>query len=169
MLKLYTHRSTNDIITILIIIIITIINDIIMPFELPLEEDDQHDQLPPNTFGFSTSDDTEQPTSPNLMRDNDLNTRVDTLQSQLSYLTAMMTELLLKFDQENLPRQPSFSQNTDISPSNVSQTPTNSRYTSEESGINYDFLGIDDLLSTPRDTTSIKLSGINALSGKDRM
>jgi hypothetical protein len=63
-LRLYTHRSTNDIIIIIIrstndiiiltIIIIIIIKDIIMPFELPLERDDREGQLPPDTFAFST-------------------------------------------------------------------------------------------------------------------
>jgi hypothetical protein len=118
----------------------------------------------------SSSSDDELPSSPT--RNNSIDRRVDALQTQLSTLTALMTELLFKTERQQQqnnqsPATPVTIANT--SSSNVSQTPTNSRYTSEESGDTYDFLGVDDLLSTPRDSTSIKLSGFNALSGRDRM
>jgi hypothetical protein len=82
-----------------------------------------------------------------------------------------MTELSYKTErqqqQNQSPATPLTIANT--SSSNVSQTPTNSRYTSEASGNTYDFLGIDSLLSIPRDSTSMKLSDFNAISGRDQM
>jgi hypothetical protein len=105
---------------------------------------------------------------PTETTDNNLQNQVDTLQNQLSALTTMMAELLLK--QETPSRStPSRSSNPTSSSPSPSTPLTNSRFVSEELGHDYDFLGVDDFLTTPRNHTSMKLSGINALSGRDRM
>jgi hypothetical protein len=51
----------------------------------------------------------------------------------------------------------------------MTTTPINSRFASDTAGKEYDFLGIDDFLPTPCSDTAIKMTGINAMSGKECM
>ena len=88
--------------------------------------------------------------------------RVNEMQSQLSTITTLLAQLVM--NAKAVPSTPVSS-----TAAAIPSTPTNSRYTSEAVGDDYDFLGIDDLLTSPRNQADAKLSGINALSGKDRM
>lgn len=135
--------------------------------------------MPPvsQSFSFST-DDSPSPTMTSLNPDDENNPnpdgttdssipvpieeRVNALQGQLLTITQMLAQLMMTANPS--PGTP-VSSKAAVLPA----TPTNSRFASEAIGDEYDFLGIDDLLTTPRNQADVKLSGINALSGKDRM
>lgn len=126
--------------------------------------------MPPisESQSFETSSTMTDPSSgndPDLDEAPDISDRVDLMQLQLTKLTGLLAQLLVD-KAASAPSTPVASSSAAAVPP---PTPTNSRYISEAAGDDYDFLGIDDLLTQPRNQADVKLSGINALSGKDRM
>jgi hypothetical protein len=141
-----------------------------------------------NSLGSSSSNPSAT-TSPGLHHTTSTTTptmedRIDGVEYQLSSLQDTMDQIMDMLKQQSWSTNPSTpvgtgnlgtssgsGTNTPGATSAAAPTPssTNSRFVAEASGKSYDFLGLDDFLATPRSSLDIKVTGINALSGRERM